>query len=281
MIAPTTTIPSLANIAAHYDDLDDLYRSLWGTSIHHGYWITGKETVEQAVLNLTRLVAEQARIRAGDRVCDIGCGYGTTALTLNREYGAAVTGITISAKQYAYARSVAEGNPAVNFLSGDALQNTLPSETFEAVIAVESAEHIRAKPKLFSEARRLLRPGGRLVMAAWLSRERPALWERKYLLEPICAEGRLPSLVSASEYREMAEDAGFRELTFLHLSRNVKKTWSICALRLITRFFTDSTLRRRMLDPHFTNRVFAKTVFRIRLAYETGAMRYGVFAALK
>ena len=281
MITPTTTIPSLADIAAHYDDLDDFYRSFWGTNIHHGYWVSRNESVEQAVLNLTRLVAEWASDPRRDRVCDIGCGYGATALTLSREYGAAVTGITISKKQYEHAKLAAAEKPNVNFLLGDALQNRLASETFDVVIAVESTEHIRAKANLFSEARRILSSGGRLMVAAWLTRERPAPWESKYLLEPICAEGRLPSMASAAEYRTMLEDAGFRDLKFLDLTHNVKKTWTICALRLIKRFLVDPALRRRLLDPHFTNRAFAKTVFRIRLAYETGTMRYGVFAALR
>jgi tocopherol O-methyltransferase len=61
----------------------------------------------------------------------------------------------------------------------------------------------------------------------------------------------------------------------------VKKTWTFCALRLIKRLLLDPALRRRLSDPHFTNRVFAKTVFRVRLAYETRTMQYGVFAALK
>jgi len=119
------------------------------------------------------------------------------------------------------------------------------------------------------------------MVAAWFTRGRPAPRESKYLLEPICAEGRLPSMASAAEYRTMLEDAGFRDLKFLDLPHNVKKTWTICALRLIKRFLVDPALRRRLLDPHFTNRVFAKTVFRIQLAYETGTMRYGVFAALR
>ena len=232
-------------------------------------------------MNLTRLVAEQARIRAGDRVCDIGCGYGTTALMLNRDYGAQVTGITISSKQYAHAQRVAKANPAVDFLLGDALKNDLPSDAFDAVIAIESTEHMRAKAKLFSEARRLLRSDGRLVMAVWLSREQPAAWESNYLLEPICAEGRLPSMMSASEYQALLETTGFRDLNFLDLTRLVKRTWTLCACRLVKRFLLDSHLRRRLFDPHFANRVFAKTVFRIRLAYETGAMRYGVFTARK
>jgi len=53
---------------------------------------------------------------------------------------------------------------------GDALLNGLPAETFDAVIAIESTEHIAAKTKLFYEARRILRAGGRFVVTAWLAR---------------------------------------------------------------------------------------------------------------
>ena len=56
---------------------------------------------------------------------------------------------------------------------------------------------MKDKLAFFTEVNRLLRPGGRFVVAAWLSREQPALWESKYLLEPICVEGRLPSMASA------------------------------------------------------------------------------------
>jgi tocopherol O-methyltransferase len=281
MIFPRSGIADVSAVAAHYDDLDDLYRSVWGSNIHHGYWTTRRESAEEAVKNLTHLVARKASIRPGDRVCDIGCGYGVAALTLNRDYGAVVTGITISIKQYRQAEIAAAGNVNVNFLLRDALQNGLPSAAFDAVIAVERSEHIADKLKLLGEVHRLLRPGGRSVMATWLTRERPYRWESEHLLEPICVEGRLASMTSAHEYRRMLDHVGFREINFVDLTRRVKKTWSICAARFIKQLVRDPTLRRRMLDPGFTNRVFAKTVFRILLAYQIGAMRYGVFAALK
>jgi tocopherol O-methyltransferase len=230
-------------------------------------------------MNPTRLVAERASIQRGDRVCDLGCGYGATALVLNRDYGATVTGITLSAKQYAYARRSNVKTANVNFILGDALLNGLPAETFDAVIAIESTEHIAAKTKLFYEACRILRAGGRFVVTAWLARTRPATWETKYLLEPICAEGRLPNLASTNEFLRMLGDSGLRQVEHLDLTSAVKKTWTFCALRLIKRFLCDPALRRRLCDPQFTNRVFAKTVFRMRFAYTTGAMHYGLFSA--
>src|SRR5512132_672509 len=105
MIIPHEAIADVAAVAAHYDDLDLFYRAIWGTHVHHGYWKTGKENRQEAVLNLTRLVAEQAEVQAGDRVCDIGCGYGATALVLAREYKAKVTALTVSRTQYEFARS--------------------------------------------------------------------------------------------------------------------------------------------------------------------------------
>jgi len=281
MIILHSAIADVAAVAAHYDDLDDLYRSIWGSNLHHGYWISGKESAEEAVLNLTHLIASLASIQTGDRVCDIGCGYGATALTLNRAYGAKVTGMTVSPKQHRRAETAAAGNDQVNFLLRDALQNGFDGDTYDVVIAIESSEHIADKPRLVTEAQRILRPGGRCVIAAWLTCERPSLWQTRHLLEPICAEGRLPSMASVTEYRIMFENAGFQNIEFFDLTGKVKKTWTICALRVIQRLCADPSFRKRLRDRNFANRVFAWTVFRIWLAYETGAMRYGIFSALK
>jgi len=281
MIVPRSGIADVSAVARHYDDLDDLYRSLWGTNLHHGYWMSGKESANEAADNLTRLLAREAAIKPADRVCDLGCGYGTAAVAWNREFGAAVTGITISEKQYRHALEASRGNHDVEFILGDALDSGLAAESFDAVLAVESSEHMPDKAKFFAEARRLLRPGGRCVVVAWLSRDRPGSWESKHLLEPICSEGRLPSMGSAQEYRTILEQAGFRDVEWSDLTERVKKTWTICALRLIQRCIADGGLRRRLWDARFINRVFAKTIFRIWLAYAIGAMRYGLFSSQK
>lgn len=281
MITPRGAMADAAAVAAHYDDLDELYLDLWGFDIHHGYWITGKESQAQAVLNLTRLVAEQARIRPRDRVCDLGCGYGAAALFLSREYDARVTGLTISEKQWRRAQAAAAGFSGVEFFLRDALNNDLPDDSFDAVVAIESSEHVADKLAFLREIKRILRPGGRCAVAAWLARGRPRAWQTRYLLEPICAEGRLPSMASAEEFHRMFEDAGFQEVHALDLTRHVKKTWSLCARRLVAKYCADPGLRRLLADSRFPNRVFAKTVFRIGLAYRVGAMGYGCFSARK
>ena len=279
MIYPRANGADAAAVAAHYDELDRFYRAVWGNNLHHGFWQNGDESTEEAILNLSRLIATQARITAGSRVCDFGCGYGASARFFAQEYGAKVTGMTISRRQHELAKNTAGDN--VDFLLGDGLVNKLPAQFFDALVAIESSEHIGDKPAFFHEAYRLLRPGARLVVAAWLAREHATAFEAGFLLGPICEEGRLPSMAAPSEYLAMLKAAGFREAEFVDLSRNVRKTWSVCAYRLIKTIGSNAELRRALLRRNWGNRVFAKTVFRIWFAYRTGSMRYGVFSATK
>jgi len=50
-------------IREHYDTVSPYYRTLWGEHLHHGYWITGKETKEEAQLALTKYLAEHSQIK--------------------------------------------------------------------------------------------------------------------------------------------------------------------------------------------------------------------------
>jgi tocopherol O-methyltransferase len=282
MIVPRCAVGP-AEVAGHYDDLDWAYREIWGEHLHHGLWVTGRETVGQAVRALADRVADAAAIGRGDSVCDVGCGYGATARHLRRTRGARVTGITLSALQHREAQRLGAGLDGVVVRLGDWLDNGLPSASFDSAIAIESTEHMADKERCFAEARRVLRPGGRFAVAAWLAADRPRRWEVRHLLEPICAEGRLPGLGSAADYRRLLETAGLALCEEQDLTPGVKRTWSICIRRTLVRAVRDHRLRAYLLAPagRSRNRDFLPALFRIRLAYETGAMRYGLFAAVR
>lgn len=268
------------DVAFHYDELDPFYRDVWGDHVHHGLWLRGDETHEQAVLQLAELVGERARITEGTLLCDIGCGYGATARMLASR-GAKVTAITISPAQFSVARQRQDGEANPRFVLGDWLTNELLSESFEAAIAIESSEHMPDKSRFFQQAGRVLRPSGRLVICAWLAAEKPNRWATTWLLEPICREGRMPHLASASEYESLARDAGLRLEKFEDITRQVERTWPAIVRRLLARFAKDPRYLRFLLSPHAKNRVFAITIPRIWIAYRASAMRYGVFTFVK
>ena len=92
----------------------------------------------------------------------------------------------------------------------DWLDNGLPDAAFDRAYAIESSEHMVDKARFFAEAQRVLKPGGRFVVCAWLEGEDATPWQVRHLLEPICREGRLPSMGSRADYEALAAAAGFR-----------------------------------------------------------------------
>ncbi len=269
------------DVAAHYDDLDEFYREFWGEHVHHGLWITGRESPQQAVEQLIDLVAHEARLRPGDRVCDVGCGYGGTARYLASHYRVEVTGLTISTKQYQYAVERTGGSANPTYLLCNWECNHLPSASFDAVVSIECLAHIENKPRFFEEIRRVLKPGGSAVVLAWLACENPGRFAKRRLLEPICREGRLAGIGDRAEYIAMMEAAGLHLLAFRDLSRDVQRTWTICLRRVLGKLAVSPRHRQFLWERRTHNWIFLVTMFRIRWAYLTGAMRYGMFVLCK
>ncbi|MDQ0733060.1 class I SAM-dependent methyltransferase [Arthrobacter sp. B1I2] len=226
MIVPDISQNAVA-VADHYDELDPIYRRVWGEHVHHGLWATGRETPGEAVEALVDTVGDRLRLTPGDACVDIGCGYGSTARRLAVTHGVRVTGFTLSAEQAHYA--AAHPAPDVDIHVRDWLANGLPDASANAAWAIESSEHMGDKPRFFAEAHRVLSPGGRFVVCAWLAETDASRWKVRHLLEPICREGRLPSMGTREEYEAMAMAAGFAVSGYEDVSCRVARTWPICA----------------------------------------------------
>lgn len=288
MIRPRGVGLDPAEVARHYGDLDRYYRELWGEHVHHGLWHTGSESSGEAVEALIHRVASVAEIVPGDRVCDVGCGYGGTARFLAREYDARVTGITLSEAQGDFALA-ATGREAlrdrvrieVGDWLGSAFETVRGEGLFQAALAVESMTHMADLGEALLRVRTVLQPGGRFVACVWLAGDDVGGLQERHLLEPICREGRLAGLPTATEFLTAMGGAGLVENTLVSdLSRKVRGTWDRTLKAAARRVVEDPEARRFLLDAAQPERIFAATMIRIWIAYRTGALRYGLFRGI-
>ncbi|WP_407838884.1 class I SAM-dependent methyltransferase [Streptomyces sp. DSM 116496] len=154
-------------ISHHYDVGNTFYERVLGPSMVYScaYWTPGG-SLEDAQRDKLDLVCRKLALGPGDRLLDVGCGWGSMALHAAREYGAKVTGITLSREQAAYARKrVADEGLAdlVEIRVQD--YRDVKDGPYDAVSSIGMAEHVGAD-RYRTYARTLyglLRPGGRLL----------------------------------------------------------------------------------------------------------------------
>lgn len=268
-------------VSRHYDELDALYRRIWGDHLHHGFWVRGDESQPAAVRLLVDLVAGELGLSAGERILDVGSGYGAAARQVALDYGANVTAVTVSARQHAYAVQQPAPHADVSYVLSDWLENDLPSGHFDAAYAIESASHMSDLQRFIGEVRRVLRPGGRFVLCVWAAAEEPTHRQVRTLLEPICRDGRLRCLPAVSEYVDALEKAGFVVQDFQDLTRRVRPTWTFALRNTLREVIAHPRLAFPLFRRESEQRTFLATMLRIAAAYRVSAMRYGLLRATR
>lgn len=268
------------SIQSHYDLATPFYRLLWGPHIHHGLWDDGDSTLapRDAQLRLTETLADLGHLRTGDRVLDVGCGMGGSAIHLAKSHGCRVTGITLSGLQRRWARTAAwwQGVAATtDFRRGDIETEVFAPESFDVVWSIECTEHLADKPRFFEHAATWLRPSGRVAICAWLAAEDAAAApERRRQVEQVCEAFLCPSLGSFSDYCGWMERAGLVVDETLDWTDRVARTWELCASRVqawgIDRLAPWIDPAQALFVDHFST---------LLGAYRSGAMQYGCFVA--
>ncbi|MFF8952269.1 class I SAM-dependent methyltransferase [Streptomyces sp. NPDC014940] len=154
-------------ISHHYDVGNDFYELVLGPSMVYScaYWQDGG-TLESAQRDKLELVSAKLGLTEGQRLLDVGCGWGSMAIHAAREHGARVVGVTLSQEQAAYARKrvADEGlTDRVEIRVQD--YRDVKDGPFDAISSIGMAEHVGAERYLeyASVLYGLLKPGGRLL----------------------------------------------------------------------------------------------------------------------
>ena len=159
---------SVRNIHAHYDLGNDFYRLFLDEQLVYscGLWADGAADLAAAqVAKLERLCA-LAGLAPGQRVLEIGCGWGALAMHAARAHGCDVTGITVSSAQLALARERVAAAGLADRVDLRACDYRDVGGTFDAVLSCEMLEAVGYEylPTYFRAVAARLRPGGRAVI---------------------------------------------------------------------------------------------------------------------
>ncbi|MGW3725820.1 class I SAM-dependent methyltransferase [Streptomyces sp. NPDC000851] len=154
-------------ISHHYDVGNDFYELVLGPSMVYScaYW-EDAGTLEDAQRDKLELVCRKLALKPGQRLLDVGCGWGSMAIHAAREHGVSVVGITLSQEQAAYARKrvADEGLTAMVEIRVQDYRDVTDGP-YDAVSSIGMAEHVGAERYLeyCDVLYRLLKPGGRLL----------------------------------------------------------------------------------------------------------------------
>jgi cyclopropane-fatty-acyl-phospholipid synthase len=194
---------------AHYNRGNEMFRAMLGPTMNYscGYWRQAAD-LDAAQTAKMDLACRKLELKKGERLLDIGCGWGSLARHAAEKYGATVVGVTVSEPQAEWARTATRGLD-VSILVADYRDGVVERHgPFDKIVSVGMFEHVGRKnhATFLDVARRLLKDDGLLLLHC-IGNDHSSTdgWVHRYLFP----NGELPStmdLTRAFRRRLVLED---------------------------------------------------------------------------
>lgn len=203
---------------------------LWEHHIHWGYWENPKAaegTVADyvaAMEQMNSVLFEAGRIADGQRLLDVGCGFGGSIRQINAAHSDMVlAGLNIDPRQLAAAEAQTKPTTRnhITWVEGDACQLPFEDDSFDRVLAIECIFHFPSRERFIAEAARVLKPGGYLAVSDFVPAVaifgKSPFWVviRTRVAKSFGTLGNVP----LRSYKAMGKRAGLR----LDVQRNIRK----------------------------------------------------------
>ncbi|WP_099239524.1 methyltransferase domain-containing protein [Synechococcus sp. BDU 130192] len=281
---------STDTVADSYDEWteDGILEYYWGEHIHLGHY-GNPPRAKNFLKAKADFVHEMVRwggldqLPPGTKVLDVGCGIGGSSRILARDYGFDVTGITISPKQVERATQLTPPGISAKFAVDDAMNLSFADGSFDVVWSVEAGPHMPDKAIFAQELLRVLKPGGKLVVADWNQRDDrqiPLNWWEKPVMTQLLDQWAHPKFSSIEGFSELLEETGLVQ------DHVINADWSQATLPSWLHTIWVGAIRPwgwlQYGLPGFIKSVREiPTILLMRLAFGTGLCRFGMFQAVR
>ncbi len=265
------------DIADYYNQTLNHYQNWWkldkNLAVHYGIWDVDTKSFQDSLINTNKVLMEIADIKEGERVLDAGCGVGGSAFYLAKNRQAKVTGITLSEKQYGYANRKCNNlglASLVSFKIEDYTQTSFNNNSFDVIWAIESITSAPEKGLFAKEAFRLLKPGGRLIIADYF-KTKDNQEDSNKLLDSWRDLWNMADFLTIGNYKKIFEDSGFKTEYEADVTLKITPT----AKRMYWSYLLGGPLAV-IYNTFFNVQKFAKTHYKSGL-YQYKALKKGLW----
>ncbi|ACY19211.1 SAM-dependent methyltransferase [Haliangium ochraceum] len=228
----------------YYDsaEADNFYFHVWGgEDIHIGLYpesggAAGSDGIAEASRRtVERMAGQLDGLGADSRVIDFGAGYGGAARFLAARYGCSVTCLNLSETQNRRNRALTaeQGlSERVDVIHGSFESVPVDDDSYDVVWSQDAFLHSGDRRKVFAEARRVLRPGGELILTDPMQADDCP----DGVLQPVLDRIHLSSLGSVAVYRGYLRELGFEEVAWLDCTHQLRQHYARVAEVLRERY---------------------------------------------
>ena len=217
----------------YYTDARDGYWYDLGGRCHYGYtpdYHRGQFDLREAQIEMQRMLGNTLNLPSGSQVLDAGCGWSPVARLLTEELGYEVTGVDLIRERLSEGRqiNIASGLPEINLANADYHRLPFENGIFDGLYTMETAVHADPLEDLLGEFKRVLKPGGRIVLFEYSIPDLNTVPEPvRHLAHRVIDNTGMKSLPQMihGKWPEILERAGFVEASAKDISENVYASW--------------------------------------------------------
>jgi MPBQ/MSBQ methyltransferase len=289
-VLTTRPYQSADSVARSYDEWtqDGILEFYWGDHIHLGHYgaPTQSKDFREAKVDFVREMVQWGgldKVAKGSTLLDVGCGIGGSSRILARDYGFAVTGVTISPQQVQRATELTDPEVNAKFQVDDAMALSFPDASFDVVWCIEAGPHMPDKAIFAKELMRVLKPDGILVVADWNQRDDrqiPLNFIENLIMRQLLDQWSHPAFASIEGFAEVLTETNLvkGEVTTADWTQETLPSWLDSIWQGIIR---PNGLFKFGIAGFIKSFREVPTLILMRIAFGSGICRFGMFRAVR